>query len=420
MITSLIKVGLLSFISAISPLKAVSSYNESTADNEISVKANIKKAVGTVDYTPLVLNKYDKTYQEYFPTGISSRNFTLYGDFKLDDTANLGDSGYKEYKQINFTLNVQPRLLISFTDSANNTVMFYDSNSIMVYDTLYTCFIKGGITGYSASYGLTVNDCMRIFNNMFSSSYVNFKFDNQINYNALFELGLNVSYFETPSGVSHANISQVLFYSNGRFFDTVNTSYDFADGKTFLVDGKDSSYNYVYYTVPSTPPTAYSYVNQITYDYAYIDYTDNTIHGRALAVNQRNNNFYYDSDSGTSTNFIDNSSSWVISDYQDIRIYIADELAFNKFKSFNNADFVINYDYISSYNIPYINGTDMVSPNQTTGFWLKDAFNLINMGVTGIIGFLNIKVFPDLTIGAFILVPFAVSLLIIVLKLFKR
>lgn len=416
MILSLLKVGLLSLIS-ISPLFAKADSSKVHLDLSAE-KVNKKNAVGNIDYQPLYLANKLK-FSDYN----LSFNFSFDCDIKLDSRID-GEASYIYCDKVIFRA---PGTFQIYLVSGNNEYLFYTSSSISASSTLYTCYIRGGLSNFqllSGSDNITEHQAVNLFNRCFSSDYIDFQFDNQINYNALFNSTIKESYIATYSDMaSYGMIPSTLFYSNGHFFDLVQTTYEFADGKTFLIDGGDSGYNYGYYTVPTAYPTAYFYVNSMRYKYDYIDRANSSgIYSKTVVVNQRNTNYYYDAVHGTTTEFIDNSSSWVNGEYSHLRIYDSSEIVFNMFKSLNTNDFVINYQYIQSNDVPYISngGTDLVNPNPTTGYWLKDSFNVINTSLSGLAGFLNINILPGITIGTLVLIPFAVSMLFLAINLFKR
>lgn len=413
MILSLLKVIILSAICSLAPIKAVSSevQTDLTADiGKSALKHNLPSyQVGNVGYDFYL---FDTDYSDISDVLTIGSTFTFYGDIIYG--LGSSDGEYLHFKGIMFEYSTFKGIFLVGED--NSLFKIYDSRSVSAYSYHYCIYIKGGFTSFeSTDLHLTRDNALAYFNKHFNSSYVYFQFDNQINYNAFFDYTLTSSYFEYETS---DNIGECIFLSDNQIYSNIVIETASADGKTFLVGNYEDNaqYNYVYYTVPTSPIDAYCYFYGM--QFVKPTYSEGVYGTNHEYVNVRNTNYY--SDNGTQTEFIDNSSSWLINSYREIKIYNMSESQFNILKKFNISGFVWNYEYITNNGVSYIGNEYQVISTNNTGFFLDDTFSLINVGLKGILSFMNIKIFPQVSLGQLILVPFAISMLLFVVNLFKR
>lgn len=68
-----------------------------------------------------------------------------------------------------------------------------------------------------------------------------------------------------------------------------------------------------------------------------------------------------------------------------------------------------------------INGSgSVIVIDNESGFWLTNAFTLIQQAYTGLFGMFNVQVLPGISLGTLLFVPFAVTIILFIIKLFKR
>lgn len=412
MFTSLLKIGLLSFISAISPLKAVSSSYEFAADNEVV-------------YNDSGLNVYRAKLEDSLPTFDSSE----YSDFNISGTFELSYIRTYTYSIGTFT-NLELYTIA-------NDVVLRAINPRVNWVNLFTYSMVNDTYTFDSTYGydyfIKMSDIDNNgYDNWFDTFSMFFQTDNgyitlRNGYNYGGIIGASNLFLPFASGTTFQTYNPSLYVDLNSVY---NNSYLMASG-LFYLPYYDDYFTSIRYTVASLgtddyfkdsngniyqSPSNYYYVSSIALAYDQDDFESSISSYRIIAY--------------TTSTLED--GHWVYSTsfrLQDSTFYVfGGEMPDIEYMNNMLSDLNIYhmFDNISANTIdlsPYIyvdNNDSGITPYVSTGFWLKDAFNLINLGITGLINFMNIKVFPDLTIGAFILVPFAVSLLIIVLKLFKR
>lgn len=271
------------------------------------------------------------------------------------------------YIQSNYGLWAWCGLINEFPN--NNLVLYircYDSNS---YESILNA----------------VNSDLRL--NIFSTGGNGFSWVQNLNFNAPF----GVSEYSPLVAISDFNNSQDVSLSYN--YD-INVGNFRSGGETFnkirfIYDNAYSQYFYDEYENTSTQwnKAGYGFFHYMAY------FKEN---GQYVIVYQRT--WYEGADDNKGYTII---PQWINDDYKDVY--------------FINGISVDNLNKLTAINRSY-NYTNYNSGSN----WLHESFGLINVALTGMVGLLNYKILPGITIGALILVPFAVSMLLFVIYLFKR
>ena len=414
MFTSLLKIGLLSFITAIFPLKAVSSYNESTADNEINLKAN-KKELSYIPYNSDYVGyfgdytKYRSAFEPYM-TGLPR----IIADFKVANsnftTTNNTEFTYFDYMYFQSD-DSNGQLTIGFGRydfSANYYLMFAGSPSSSTYLVSQTFFMRGSISFSWGNYEPITDTYKRGlsdgFNTCFSSSYETITFGDTINYNAMYGKSLLEPYFSDSLSTVWDLDNKIIFECGGVFYDSILTGTGTAYDKN------------IQYLKPSfaflNSPYGYEYINSS--DYAYVSailfarhyYVGgggnqwNTAVTLNTWVNERGMQYSYDENNNISETIVLMESNFVNDMYKEIKVY--------------------KISLSDKTNLLSFNIKSQSSVSSGSNIALDTSFNLISKTLKGLTDFMGIIVLPGVSLGSLILIPFAITILLFVVRMFKR
>ena len=283
----------------------------------------------------------------------------------------------------------------AFTDESTIAIDFSGDLNGIFYASDGNNFDFGNFTDdfiFRTQFGSIYNEVLNAFSNdlVVDSDIIvqTFYFNNQFNYNA--QYGLNTdSVFITESDLGSSdlsvwkNIDLPYFYSNGSLYNRIRILY---------MSG--------YATEHKTTDDTYKVCSSEGVGYFAQMFYVNTLTDASKFVCARNFGNYTDS-SGNIQTFLDFGVYWVNSAYQRL-------------------DFITELSQSQSDSIARFNNNSDFNGISNNGNFLGYSFELINTAFTGLSGFLNIQILPGISLGLLVLTPFMITLLLFVLKLFKR
>ena len=215
-----------------------------------------------------------------------------------------------------------------------------------------------------------------------------FTFARNWNYNADYMLNtdsiyVNDTYF--VSGVMNKTIyiDLPLFESNGVIYNRLRLDFMNGMATSYMTDDGIKLLGLEHFGYYST----LMYLNTITGDSAF--------------VNDRIRNWA--NSNNTYTSYIAQGTTFLNSNYMRLNFYF--DLSPSELTSLSKYN-------DNSFSNGFIDGSDNHA--------LENAFTLVNTALTGIVGFFSWVVLPGITIGTLLMIPLAISLIIFVIKLFKR
>lgn len=217
------------------------------------------------------------------------------------------------------------------------------------------------------------------------------------NYNAPYNVGTNDtliqdSYFTSDT----ANTYHKYFYydmpyfnSNGEIFNQVALEYVNAYGTRYKIENQSG--NIIQY--PSGAGAGYGYFQHLWFV--------NTDSGFQRLVYVRKFSQYLDNNNDLQT-YLDRGGSWINTDYQYLNFYF-------------------DLSTIQKNNLAQLNNMSTLNGISNGGSVdLTSVFSLISSTLVSFTNFFNIGILPGISLGILVLIPFAITLLLVIIGLFKR
>lgn len=389
-------------------------------------------------------------FVDYIPSGLETLTFMYSGDFYNYDNTHYDYMMYQYYN-----VNNSNRSVITLLNSLSDRTFYYESN-LNYGENAYKLVLRyrgkvislteeeaDDIYGYPHHQGyftnfrqLNFNVVKSIFNEgsiYFDTNAMNF------NYNYLYNYEKPHTYIDSGSTYSYTWYENYVIHDESEFYSTNQIIERSFDVPVFTLNGGYYAYNRITLRYKANDGMQYPksiYVNpsnDITYDvgvvgihdlyfyemvyqYNYFDgQSQNDIKTETLACSRGYQSFGdYGSVIGGFVIF--NNTEWNnegVSDFNDVA---ANRLVF--FTSDKNSilNILTNIGLIDSAN--YGGGNIVINDGNT--FALESAFSLLNMAFSGIVSLFGWSILPSITLGALLLIPFAVAIILFVIKLFKR
>lgn len=277
------------------------------------------------------------------------------------------------------------RVYLSSVYLSYNAQTFYIyKNSTKTFNRSYCSFIGKNFTAVEGYEATAYNILSDLFN-IYTFSDASFTFENEINYNALYDYSTSSAFV---AGTADTKIIDAgWFYSNGLAFNQIKIYYIDAYATRYISNTGDIEY---------MQTTGFSYFSNMTYK--------NTATELEITVNSRIYGTYTDSSDNVQY-YLNNSSKWSNQDYREL--VFASPLT------------PANNDSLSKFNtglgqgyIEYNGSTDSIG--------LGSVFTLIGSAFSAVAGFLAIQIMPGLSLGLLLFAPLIVGIIIAVIWIVKR